>query len=103
MLYEMRDFQGCSRCCATCQWWEGERIADAAHGRVETPRHAGMGFCRSPASWWIGRAKQGESRCCFWEQWELVRGARYGPRHCGLVMLGPDMRDSGYPIPPRLR
>jgi hypothetical protein len=70
----MRDFLASTRRCATCQWWEGERVADSLEGRVELPRHAGMGYCRSPSSWWLGRPRQADSLCRFWEQWERVRG-----------------------------
>src|SRR5689334_4158758 len=96
----MRDFLGCARSCATCQWWEGERVADREQGRVTTPRHAGMGFCRSPESWWVGRAKQADSRCCFWQQWEPVRGTGHGPPRSRLIMLGLDMKATEPLAPP---
>lgn len=88
----MRDFLASIRRCATCQWWEGERVADTLEGRVELPRHAGMGYCRSSSSWWLGRPRQADSLCRFWEQWERVRGLGHGPGRLGLVMLGPAMR-----------
>jgi hypothetical protein len=97
MLGGMRDFLAYTRRCATCHWWEGERIADTLNGRVELPRHAGMGYCRSPVSWWLGRPRQGDSLCAFWRQWERVRGLGHGPGHLGLVMLGPAMRHAHLP------
>lgn len=96
----MRDFLGCTSSCATCQWWEGERVADREQGWVRTPRHAGMGFCRSRESWWVGRVKQAESRCCFWKQWVLVGNAGHGPPRSRLIMLGCDMRDIDPLAPP---
>src|ERR1041385_9144107 len=96
----MRDFLGCTRSCATCQWWEGARVADREQGRGKTPRHAGMGFCRSPESGWVGRAKQPESRCCYWQQWEPVRAAGHGPPRSRLVMLGFDMENDLFPRAP---
>lgn len=95
----MRDFLAYTRRCATCHWWEGERLADTLAGRVQLPRHAGMGFCRSPVSWWVERPRQGDSLCCFWQQWEPVRGLGHGPGHLRLVMLGPVMRNAEFPKP----
>jgi hypothetical protein len=87
----MRDFLADTRRCATCHWWEAERRAATLQGRVYTSRHALMGFCRSPESWWSGRAKQAESLCCFWRQWEALRDLGARRAHSGLVMLGPAM------------
>lgn len=92
----MKNFLGRTRGCATCEWWEGERIADVSALRVHTPRHAGSGFCRSPVSWWVHRLRQAESVCCFWQQWEPVRHLRTGQRQFPLVMLGKPMTDSEY-------
>lgn len=87
----MRRYLGSTRLCATCQMWEGERIAERALRVVHTPRHAVAGRCRSPVSWWENRVRQADSVCCFWQQWEPVRGAGAGRARFGLVMLGPRM------------
>ncbi|HEV8612928.1 MAG TPA: arginine deiminase-related protein [Gemmatimonadales bacterium] len=92
----MRDFLADTRRCATCHWWEAERLAGTLRGRVYTPRHALMGFCRSPESWWNGRPKQAESLCCFWQQWEQVSGLGARRTRLSLVMLGPAMPPSEF-------
>ena len=65
----MQDFHSGTRRCATCLSWEGERRADPAGDRIQTPRHAIMGYCRSAKSWWNQRPRQAESVCRFWERW----------------------------------
>jgi len=87
----VRDFLASTRRCATCQWWEGERIADRAEGRVNTPHHALAGRCRSPASWWSRRLKQADSTCAFWTPWEPLTGLLSGRPRLRLVMLGSPM------------
>ena len=95
----MRNFHGASPLCATCQWWDGSRRADSQAGRVFTGSDAAMGYCRSPVSWWTGRARQGDSECRYWQQWEPVREAAGRPR-TRLVKLGRFMSDALKPTPP---
>lgn len=93
-------YLGTTRRCATCQCWEGERLADPRLRVALTPRNAVAGFCRSPVGWWVGRVRQAESVCCFWQQWELVEGPSAGRTRLGVVMLGSPMDHSEYPTPP---
>ena len=95
----MRNYHGASLVCATCQWWDGTREADRRAGRVHTIRDAAMGHCRSPVSWWVGRARQGESECRFWQQWKAVRAAT-GRQRSSLVKLGPFMPHAPDPASP---
>jgi hypothetical protein len=95
----MRDYHGASPLCATCQSWKGPRRADRRAGRVRTEGHATMGYCRSPVSWWAGRARQGDSECRFWQQWEPMRGAA-GLARSDLVKLGSRMPSHESPTPP---
>jgi len=84
----MREFHASVRRCATCRWWEGERLAGSAACRVRTPRHAEMGFCRSPQGWWVDRPRLAESLCVFWEPcYPLPRHAEHRiPRALPTVM-----------------
>ncbi|NOT08211.1 MAG: hypothetical protein HOP28_08395 [Gemmatimonadales bacterium] len=97
----MNNFLNTTRRCATCHWWEGERISDPKQNRVYTPRHAVLGDCRSPVSWWEGRHRTTDSVCSFWQQWERVRGPAPGRTRFGLITLGPEMSDYEYlrPMP----
>jgi hypothetical protein len=94
----MHSFLASTRRCATCRWWEGERIADRAAGAAHTPCHAATGRCRSPVGWWTGRLKQAESTCEFWRPWENIHGPLPGRAGTEVVMLGPPM---AYPVYPR--
>lgn len=95
----MRNYHGASKLCATCEWWKGARKADRRAGRVHTEWHAAMGYCRSPISWWVGRARQGDSECRFWQQWTPLREAA-GLAQSALVKLGPRMPATQSPKPP---